>query len=308
MASELLGAVPGLAAPLVPGAPTTDVSIAPPTAESVESALARPRAPKLLLDQQDATPPLQDGQITAEDLLAATNIAASGEKLPQAGEASRVSTSAGAPSTTTPHLATGPQPARITAPGIELAALTSAPQVAETHSSNQIDALTAATPTTQLTSFVQQPSSVAPSAAAQISTPVGSPAWGNEVGQHMIWMVGQKQQVAELHLNPPHLGPLDITLTMDGTETTAVFTSPHGAVRDAIVAELPRLREVLADSGITLGNASVTSDNSRDGLASAPHQPQRELSTAMREANDGRPGERPVIATTTRLGIVDLFA
>ena len=100
--------------------------------------------------------------------------------------------------------------------------------------------------------------------SAAISAPVGSPAWDTGLGEQMVWMSAQKNHVAELHLNPPDLGPLQITLTVNNDQASAQFVSHHAAVREAIEAALPRLKEMLADAGITLGNATVSADSSRD--------------------------------------------
>jgi flagellar hook-length control protein FliK len=135
---------------------------------------------------------------------------------------------------------------------------------------------------------------------------IGTPNWNTELGQKIVWMVGDKQQVAELRLNPPELGPLDIKLTIDGQQTTAVFTSPHSAVRDAVESALPRLREVLADSGITLGNASVTADTPRDSQAYAgSHAGSRSVDPRTPDADAAPPLTRVVRSSR---GLVDLFA
>ena len=77
-------------------------------------------------------------------------------------------------------------------------------------------------------------------------------------------MVTQQNQVAELHLSPPDLGPLDVVLKINGNQATALFTSPHSAVRDAVENALPKLREILADNGIMLGNATVSDQSRQD--------------------------------------------
>ncbi|MCE9638728.1 MAG: flagellar hook-length control protein FliK [Betaproteobacteria bacterium] len=144
----------------------------------------------------------------------------------------------------------------------------------------------------------------------QINAVVGSAAWGSELGQKVVWMIGEKQHVAELRVNPPELGPLDIKLTINEHHTTAVFTSPHGAVRDAVEASLPRLREVLAESGVMLGNASVTADTPRDGAAFAtPQDHARRGNSNIPVQEPGAPGA-PLVTTlpTRRRGLVDLFA
>jgi len=117
-----------------------------------------------------------------------------------------------------------------------------------------------------------------------ISSPLGSSGWAEEFSQKITWMGTQQNQVAELHLNPPNLGPLDVVLKISDNQATALFTSPHSAVRDAVENALPRLREILADNGIMLGNATVSDQSPRersaDGFADhgAGALPRRETS------------------------------
>lgn len=132
--------------------------------------------------------------------------------------------------------------------------------------------------TTELAATIQQPTLAAssqamagntPMAAAALSsqltvnTPVNHPAWGNEFSQKITWLAAQRDQSAELHLNPPQLGPLDVVIKVSADQATALFTSPHAAVREAIEQALPKLREMLADNGIMLGNATVSDQASR---------------------------------------------
>lgn len=96
-----------------------------------------------------------------------------------------------------------------------------------------------------------------------VSTPLAQAGWNNEFSQKVTWLATQREQSAELHLNPPHLGPLDVVIKVSADQATALFTSPHAAVREAIEQALPKLREMLADSGIMLGNATVSDHASR---------------------------------------------
>ncbi len=183
---------------------------------------------------------------------------------------------------------------------------------AGTHSSEQTThAADTPAPAAPPAVLAQIETTAAPAAAAPVQAAlearVGTPDWNTELGQKIVWMIGDRQQSAEMRVNPPELGPLDIKLTIDGAQTTAVFTSPHSAVRDAVESALPRLREVLADSGIMLGNASVTADTPRDSQAFArqPHQGTR--STERLTADTGAPAALPRMVSTTR-GLVDLFA
>ena len=132
------------------------------------------------------------------------------------------------------------------------AALATAPQ-------NSAPLLSAATPL---------PLSAAGPAAAPLQTAVATPLahaqWADDFGQKITWLATQNQQRAELHLNPPHLGPLDVTLKLNGDQATALFSSPHAAVREAIEQSLPKLREMFADNGIMLGGATVSDQSQRE--------------------------------------------
>lgn len=92
---------------------------------------------------------------------------------------------------------------------------------------------------------------------------LGAPGWDNALGQRVLWMVSQQQQVAELTLNPPDLGPLQVVLTLNNDQASATFISQNADVRQALEAALPRLKEMMADSGLSLGNTAVSADTSQ---------------------------------------------
>lgn len=99
-----------------------------------------------------------------------------------------------------------------------------------------------------------------------VATEFGKPAWGNDFNQQITWLATQKHQIAELHLHPAELGPVEVILHISNDQSTQVsaqFTSPHLAVREAIESALPRLREMMAENGITLGNTTVGAETSQ---------------------------------------------
>lgn len=87
---------------------------------------------------------------------------------------------------------------------------------------------------------------------------VGTPAWDQQLGQKVVWMVGGGEQSATLTLNPPDLGPLQVVLKVTNEQTDAAFTSSQPEVRQALEAAMPRLREIMSEAGIQFGNATVS--------------------------------------------------
>lgn len=145
--------------------------------------------------------------------------------------------------------------------------------------------------------------------ALPVAPRVGSTEWGGAVGEKVVWMANQSHQVAELHLNPPNLGPLEVRLTISNDQASALFVSHHSAVREAIETALPRLREMLADNGIMLGNVTVSSESFSQQQASD----QRD----GKEGSRGGLGAENVMARMSvpgrpaglvRDGMVDIFA
>ena len=98
--------------------------------------------------------------------------------------------------------------------------------------------------------------------STQLGPRFGDAGWDNALGQKVLWMVSQQQQVAELTLNPPDLGPLQVVLSISNDEASATFVSQHADVRQALEAALPRLKEMMAESGITLNSATVSQEGS----------------------------------------------
>jgi len=168
----------------------------------------------------------------------------------------------------------------------------------------------------------QLQSGMAPIAASQngvgqivqnvINTPVANQSWGNEFNQKITWMASQHVQTAELHLNPPNLGPLDVVLKVSGDQATALFTSPHAAVRDAVQNALPQLRDMLAGNGITLGNAMVSDQSPRDQQAWQSNQQNGNGNTTIK-IDTNVAAETILTGTTASIarrhqGMVDTFA
>jgi flagellar hook-length control protein FliK len=97
-------------------------------------------------------------------------------------------------------------------------------------------------------------------ASDHIPAPLGSTAWDNQVSQKVVWMVGGADQTASLTLNPPDLGPVQVVLNVNNDQATVAFSSATPEVRAALENAMPRLREMLSDAGVTLGQASVNAN------------------------------------------------
>ena len=108
-----------------------------------------------------------------------------------------------------------------------------------------------------------------PPLALSIATPLSAtPAWGADLGHQLVVLShesGTGHHTAELRLDPPDLGPLRVTLSVNDGVASASFVSAHAAVRHAVEAALPQLQQALAQAGLSLGQASVGDHGAQSG-------------------------------------------
>lgn len=90
-----------------------------------------------------------------------------------------------------------------------------------------------------------------------VNTPAGQAAFADDVGDRVMWMLGRAESKAELVLTPPTLGKVEVTINLSGDQTTAQFVASSQAARDALEQAMPKLREILQQAGISLGQTSV---------------------------------------------------
>ena len=92
----------------------------------------------------------------------------------------------------------------------------------------------------------------------QLDTPMGHPKWSEGFSQRVQWMVNQSMNGAHIRLNPQNMGPIEVRIQMQNEQATVSFTAQHGATREAIDAALPRLREMLSEQNVNVGNIDVS--------------------------------------------------
>lgn len=151
--------------------------------------------------------------------------------------------------------------------------------------------------------------SMAGVASNKLAPSVGSTAWSQALGEKVVWMAAGAQQTASLTLNPPNMGPLQIVLNLSNDKATASFFSAQPEVRQALEAAFPRLREMMNEAGIQLGQASVSADTPRQHDTSNS-KPQQAAPPFPGSPESIRGGETvmPIPVQRSGRGLVDTFA
>jgi flagellar hook-length control protein FliK len=95
-------------------------------------------------------------------------------------------------------------------------------------------------------------------AAVQANTPIPlDNGFDDGFSSRIAWLADQKIGHAEIRITPDHLGAIDVRLQIDGNRVNAEFNSAQPDVRHALESSLPRLRDMLGQQGLQLGQADV---------------------------------------------------
>ncbi|APZ43006.1 flagellar hook-length control protein FliK [Acidihalobacter ferrooxydans] len=79
---------------------------------------------------------------------------------------------------------------------------------------------------------------------------LNQPGFSQALSERVLLMSEhQGRHLAQIQLNPPELGPMQIQIKVDGHHTQVLFHTQHSAVAEALDASLPKLREMLAQGG-----------------------------------------------------------
>src|SRR5690606_23999613 len=138
-------------------------------------------------------------------------------------------------------------------------------------------------------------------ATATVSVPIGADGWSDAVTDKVMWFSASKIASAEIHLNPPDLGPLQVRISTQQDQTTVTFSSQHAAVREVLDQNLPRLREMLGNQGLQLADAGVgNQDGARQQNARGHGEGQSQQ--GARDVFGTEPDAQPVAVTSVVAG------
>ncbi|GMR16844.1 MAG: hypothetical protein BMS9Abin31_1231 [Gammaproteobacteria bacterium] len=130
-------------------------------------------------------------------------------------------------------------------------------------------------------------------------------AWESNLGSRLQMMLGQNVQSAEIRLDPPELGALDIKIKVTNDVASVNITSPHAQVREALETAIPRLREMFEQSGLSLGDVNVRQESFAQQQNSSDEE-----SGSFGNSTDLDVGDEPIIITRKIVSdsLLDIYA
>lgn len=152
------------------------------------------------------------------------------------------------------------------------------------------------------------PSPVSSVSHAQLATPdIREGNFGDAFSARIGWLAEQKVGHAHVSISPPDLGQIEVKLQLEGDRVHATFASAHAEVRHALENSIPRLREMLGDSGLQLAHADVrqqqnSQQQAQDGQeASTGAQSVTTIDAAIEKSS-------PSMTTLQLRGLLDTYA
>lgn len=139
-----------------------------------------------------------------------------------------------------------------------------------------------------------------------IDAPLHQGKWADNLAGRVAWMAMNSQQSAQISLNPPELGPIEVRINLHNDQANVNFYAHNNTVRDAIEDAFPRLRDMLNANGLNLGQSSVSDQSlsGRQGHAEASWQePSRHAAAAESDSIQTRPHQ----LVNLKLGLIDQF-
>ncbi|WP_070962818.1 flagellar hook-length control protein FliK [Vibrio sonorensis] len=80
---------------------------------------------------------------------------------------------------------------------------------------------------------------------------------GEQLAERVQMMMSKNLKNIDIRLDPPELGRMQIRMNIGGDNATVHFTVANQQARDVIEQSMPRLREMLSQQGVQLGDTSV---------------------------------------------------
>jgi flagellar hook-length control protein FliK len=142
-----------------------------------------------------------------------------------------------------------------------------------------------------------------------VHTPLRHPEWSDEVSQRIRWAIGNQVQSAELKINPPQLGPVEVRVSVDADrQMTVTLSSHHALVRETLTDNLPRLRDLMSEHGFSAVNVDVSQQSSPDDRQASTRMDADPAPRADAQADADREAEAGATTRSTVSGLVDLYA
>ncbi|WP_111976687.1 flagellar hook-length control protein FliK [Algibacillus agarilyticus] len=130
------------------------------------------------------------------------------------------------------------------------------------------------------------------------------------INENVKYLINSRVQSAEIRLDPPELGQMQIKINMNGDQASVSIVVQNPQAKEMLDQAVPRLREMLENAGIQLGESNIEQRNGQQAKQGQGEQGKGKGSgneQAGTEQNDDNLGAESKIING-HLGEVDYYA
>ena len=160
---------------------------------------------------------------------------------------------------------------------------------------------------TSMASLEQSKPAMAESKSVDIrlAVPFSRKDWSEQLGKQLGFLVSRNMDSAQIQLDPPELGPLQVRIHMQQDQVALQIQSQHGMVRDAVDQSLSRLQELFSEEGLELVSVDVSDGESNRESTNEGQEGGTDLATEQGAESDEN--LTPVVSRLNSDGKIDYF-
>ncbi|MFT5162168.1 MAG: flagellar hook-length control protein FliK [Alteromonadaceae bacterium] len=146
----------------------------------------------------------------------------------------------------------------------------------------------------------------------QAMTP-NQPDFSQNMKERLTIMMNRGVQSADIRLDPAELGQMQVKMTVENDVTSVSFTVQNSQAKEVLEQAMPKLKEMLAEQGLEMGEGSVNQEDQQQALND---QQQNEQGSERGHPTDGLDSDgqieqinaQQMKLTNGALGGIDFFA
>ena len=158
--------------------------------------------------------------------------------------------------------------------------------------------------TAAINAFGMSPAGLPNVSEARMQIPVnirfGEAGWGTMIAERSAMMASKSIKFAELQLDPPELGPLQVKVSVNQEQASVSFVSANAQVREALDQSALKLREMLEEQGLDLVDVDVSDQSSHESDTDAESEASE---TALNDVEQEGLDDAPASAAQVSYGV-----
>ena len=151
-------------------------------------------------------------------------------------------------------------------------------------------------------------SDVAPTATLQVHANVESAGFAQGLSEKVSWMVGNGINSAKLQVNPPQLGPIELSISVNGDHAQVSMVTHSAVARDALESSSPALKDLLGSQGFGQVSVDISQRSFQERSAYTPPSYDRASSSSAKSSTTSAVTSNTAASPRISTSVLDAYA